>query len=240
MKFKTIAAGLAAAVVSTVLAPVAVSAPAQAQSQTSWYVNDEPVLWGPQNAWYWGDPGHGYGANNYRYTYAIGGESSADNWVHWYMGNRVGRQEIQVYVPSNHATATVNYNITIGSSTFKRAVAQRDTSGWYSLGNWNVNGADVVIAIFDNDAEQHWERNGLTWSSIGVDAIRMRCVSSCGSSQSPPPAPPPPTSAPGSGARGDDLTRSEQFWLAGLPLFSVALPLGQHHDEELRPRLLCH
>ena len=100
------------------------------------------------------------------------------------MGSRVGRQEIQVYVPSNHATATVNYNIDIGGRTSKDVVAQRDTSGWYSLGNWNANGADVIISVYDNDVVQHWERDGLVWSSIGVDAIRIRCVSDCSSTPS--------------------------------------------------------
>ena len=172
MRFRTIAATLIAVVLSTVVVPIAVSTPAVAQSQTDWYVNDDPTLFGPSNAWYSGAPGHGYGSNNYRYTYAIGGESTADNWVHWYMGNRVGRQEIQVYIPSNHATATVNYNITIGGNTYKRAVAQRHISGWHSLGNWTVNGADVVLAVYDNDAEQHLSRNGYVWSSIGIDAVR--------------------------------------------------------------------
>ena len=192
MRFKTLATALATVVLSTVLAPIAVSAPVQAQTQTDWHVNDSPTLFGPNQYWYWGDPGHGYGSNYYRYTYAIGGESTADNWARWNMGSRVGRQEIQVYVPSNHATATVNYNITIGGSTYKRAVAQRNISGWHSLGNWNTNGSEVVIAVYDNDATQHHERDGLAASRIGVDAIRMRCVSNCGSTASPPPPPPPP------------------------------------------------
>ena len=181
MRFKTLATALATVVLATVLAPIAVSAPVQAQTQTDWHVNDSPTLFGPNQYWYWGDPGHGYGSNYYRYTYAIGGESTADNWARWNMGSRVGRQEIQVYVPSNHATATVNYNITIGGSTYKRAVAQRNISGWHSLGNWNTNGSEVVIAVYDNDASQHHERDGLAASRIGVDAIRMRCVSNCGS-----------------------------------------------------------
>ena len=46
--------------------------------------------------WYPGEAGQGYGSNNFHYTYAIGGEQSAGNWVHWYMGHRAGRQEIQV------------------------------------------------------------------------------------------------------------------------------------------------
>ena len=191
MKFRAVSISLTVMLLATLLVPVAVSSPLQAQSQTSWSVNDNPTLFGPQQFWFHGASGHGYGTNNYRYTYAIGGDPSANNWARWNMGSRVGQQEIQVYVPSNHATATVNYNVTIGGSTSRVRVAQNGTRGWYSLGNWNTNGANVVIAVYDNDAEQHHERNGLASSSIGVDAIAMRCVSNCGSSSPPPPPPPP-------------------------------------------------
>ena len=195
-------------VICTALVPAAASSPVVAQEQTSWYVNDDPSLFGPSEYWYWGDPGHGYGSNYYRYTYAIGGARSADNWARWSMGPRVGLQEIQVYVPSNHATATVYYNITIGSRTFRRSVAQASISGWHSLGNWDAGGADVVVAVYDNDAGHHKDRHGYSASRIGVDAIRMRCVSRCsagppapvpdiavvipGDSTPPPPPPQPP------------------------------------------------
>ena len=189
MKIRTIAISLSVMLLATLLVPVAVSSPVQAQSQTSWYVNDNPTLFGPQQFWFHGASGHGYGTNNYRYTYATGGDPSPNNWARWNMGSRVGRQEIQVYIPSNHATATVNYNVTIGGSTSKVRVAQNGTRGWHSLGNWNTNGANVVVAVYDNDAEHHHERNGLASSSIGVDAIAMICVSSnCGST-------PPPTTS---------------------------------------------
>ena len=197
MKFRTISISVSAMLLATLLVPVAVSSPVQAQSQTSWYVNDNPTLFGPQQFWFHGASGHGYGTNNYRYTYAIGGDPSPNNWARWNMGSRVGQQEIQVYVPTNDATATVNYNVTIGGDTSKVRVAQNGTRGWYSLGRWNTNGANVVIAVYDNDAEQHHERNGLASSSIGVDAIAMRCVSSnCGSTPPPPPPPPDPPPPP--------------------------------------------
>ena len=190
MKIRTISISLSAMLLATLLVPVAVSSPVQAQSQTSWSVNDNPTLFGPQQFWFHGASGHGYGTNNYRYTYAIGGDPSPNNWARWNMGSRVGQQEIQVYVPTRHATATVNYNVTIGGGTSKVRVAQNGTRGWYSLGNWNTNGANVVVAVYDNDAEQHHERNGLASSSIGVDAIRMRCVSSnCGEPEGPPSEP---------------------------------------------------
>ena len=91
MRFKAVATALATVVLSTVLAPIAVSMPAQAQSQTNWHVNDNPSLFGPSQYWYWCNPGHGYGSNNCRFTYASGGESTATNWAQWNLGSRVGQ-----------------------------------------------------------------------------------------------------------------------------------------------------
>ena len=159
-----------------------------AQDQTSWYVNDKPSLFGPSQYWWAGDAGKGYGSNNYVYTYGIAGESSADNWARWSMGRRVGRQEIQVYVPNTRATATVLYRIDIGGSRYSKRVAQRNAYGWTALGTYNVDGASVTITLSDNDASQHWNRDGYGSSSIGVDAMAMRCVSRCSTTQ-PTPAP---------------------------------------------------
>ena len=55
-------------------------------------MNDNPTLFGPQQFWFHGASGHGYGTNNYRYTYATGGDPSPNNWARWNMGSRVGRQ----------------------------------------------------------------------------------------------------------------------------------------------------
>ena len=156
------------------------------QSQTDWYINDDPTLFGPSQHWYAGTAGDGYGSNNFRWTYAIGGEASADNWAHWYMGDRVGRQTISVYVPSNQATATVRYHIYKDNSYFTQAsIAQAGVSGWTTLGTWDFGNADVLIAVLDNAAVQHYNTHGYSASRIGVDAIAMRCVSNC-TSVSPP------------------------------------------------------
>lgn len=157
------------------------------QSQTDWYINDNPTLFGPSQYWYEGNVGHGYGSNNFKYTYAIGGDTNADNWARWNMGNRVGRQTIIVYVPSNQATATVRYNIFKDDSFFAQAnIAQANVSGWTTLGTWNFDNADVMITVQDNQAVQHHNTHGYAASRIAVDAIAMRCVSNCTSSASPP------------------------------------------------------
>jgi len=178
--------GLAVLVVATLVAavvvPVAAPSPVAAQQQqTSWYVNDNPSLRGPSRYWYAGDAGRGYGSNNFRYTYAIGGDTSTDNWASWSMGRRVGRQEIQMYVPRSKATATVTYRINIGGVEHTRRLAQKNASGWTSLGSYDADGSTVTIVVRDTDASEHHSRNGLAASRIGVDAARMRCVNRCSS-----------------------------------------------------------
>ena len=181
---------MAFSLVASVLAPAA-----SGQSQTSWYVNDNPSLNGPSRYWWAGDAGKGYGSNNYVYTYGTAGESNAGNWARWSMGKRVGRQEIQAYVPNTRATATVLYRIDIGGTQHTKRVAQRDAYGWTSLGAYDADGDTVTITLRDNEASQHWSRHGESKSSIGVDAIRMRCTSRCSTAPAATPAP-VPTQAP--------------------------------------------
>ncbi|WP_420620293.1 fibronectin type III domain-containing protein [Candidatus Poriferisocius sp.] len=162
-------------------------------------MNDNPSLNGPSRYWWAGDAGKGYGSNNYVYTYGTAGESNAGNWARWSMGTRVGRQEIQAYVPNTRATATVLYRIDIGGTQRTKRIAQRNAYGWTSLGTYDTDGDTVTITLRDNEATQHWNRHGKSKSSIGVDAIRMRCTSSCTTTTTPTPAPTqaPQTSVPG-------------------------------------------
>ena len=192
-----VTAGLVVALLAVVVAPIATSTPVEAQDQTSWYVNDDPSLYGPSRYWWWGDAGKGYGSNNYRFTFGSGGESGPENWARWSMGRRVGRQEIQVYVPNTKATATVVYRIGVGGREYTRQVAQRNAYGWTSLGNYDTDDANVTITLRDNEAAQHWNRHGYDAARIGVDAARMRCIARCSThSNSPPPPPPPPPTPP--------------------------------------------
>jgi len=110
------------------LVTAATSASALQSQQTDWYTNDNPT-YGPGGAkrgWRGGDPestGNGYGpsrySNNSNYAYASAASPPGDSWnptgswARWDMGTRVGNQEIQVYVPKNHATARVRYKITL-------------------------------------------------------------------------------------------------------------------------------
>ena len=104
------------------------------------------------------------------------------------MGNRIGRQELQVFVPCNHAVATVTYEIRTGAASHQREVRQYDECGhrqWTSLGQFDANGSNVTVTLADNASRQHHARHGLFWASFGVDAIRARCVASCDTERPP-------------------------------------------------------
>lgn len=154
-------------------------------AQSGWYVNDAPTLGGTERYWRPGQPGRGYGDNNYVYMLADSDASDPDNTALWEMGNRIGRQVVQVYIPSDNATATVDYKIRIHRAdntvirSFTRSVRQVGFIGWVPLITIEPNGSEVSILVEDNGARQDWETDGEIWSSIGIDAIRMRCVSDC-------------------------------------------------------------
>ena len=174
------------------------AAQAQNEDSTGWYVNDDPEYNGD---WQAGDPaskGKGYGAgkywgnSNYIYTNAsVGTDSVNQRYAVWKMGRRSGFQEIQAYVPSNHSTASVKYIIVAGNRRIGEQVAhQADISGWTSLGNWPAVNAEIQVEVHYSDSKTAAGKSGAFWRSIGVDALRMRCVSDCGAT--PPPGEPGP------------------------------------------------
>ena len=145
-----------------------------------------PIFRGRSEYWYAGQAGRGYGANNYRYTYAIGGAAQPDNTAVWDLGNRVGTQELQVFVPCNHAVATVRYEVLGAGTTRQPEVNQATQCGhtqWTSLGEFDFNSGSASVVLRDNNSDQHFLRGELWQSSFGVDAIRARCVSNCGVSE---------------------------------------------------------
>ena len=165
--------------------------------QTGWYVNDEPLFYA---SWVSGDPvsnGKGYGpsryhGSNYAYSAATNGRDPAGSRAVWHMGNRVGTQEIQVFIPGNHATARSKYRIVtrtdpnVYSFSYSNWVDQADLFGWQKLGNdweinghWDTNGDRIEIEVHYDDSEHATGRSGAIWRSVGADAIRMRCVSDC-------------------------------------------------------------
>ena len=209
---RTVMYAAVVAVVGLFLAGLSVSkttTPVQAQtgqSQTSWHVNDEPLLyyhdagklfrqpldsetdWGRSPAWWWrvrGGPNQSYSY----YTYAIGGVADSDNVAWWPMGSRRGIQQIEVYIPhssSRRSTAEVSYEIFQGNDDeIIIEINQRQYSGWISLGRFSFDGngsREVNIRVADNKASPHYNRpirNNYANSRIGISAVRMRCVSDC-------------------------------------------------------------
>ena len=168
----------------------------QAQ-QTRWHVNDEPVFFG---SWTSGDPvesGKGYGSSryhgsNYAYSAATSGKNPAGSRAVWHMGDRVGNQEIQVFIPGNHATARAKYRVITRtdsnnfSFSYSNWIEQADLFGWHQLGNdwetngyWDTNGGRIEIEVQYDESKHATGRSGAVWRSLGADAVRMRCVSNC-------------------------------------------------------------
>ena len=169
--------------------------------QTEWHVNDKPHLsyldegdrsrkiqsldstvWGKGPAW-WRLRGEGYSQSDSYYTFAIGGDPVVDNRAEWRMSSRVGTQEIEVHIPDNSSkpfTATVDYEIQIaGESSRFMLIEQERNKGWVSLGRFELNGAEVTIRVEDTNAYPHHTPENEHESRIGINAVRMRCVSDC-------------------------------------------------------------
>ena len=176
------------------------SAAAQSQVQTDWDVNDDPA-WGPdasqpgyaKRGWRGGtaNRAHGYGISryyansNYIYASATNGWNPSGSWAQWSMGERVGTQEIRVYIPSNHSTARVKYRLFLNNTLLRYSdwVHQANEEGWYSLGNMDSNGGDVIVELHYDDSATASGRTGAAYRSVGVDALAMICVSNCSTQQ---------------------------------------------------------
>ena len=163
--------------------------------QTGWHFNDDPVF-GPDGAnvgWRGGDPesrGHGYGPakyfnnSNYAFASAENGWNPRGSWARWEMGTRIGTQEIQAYIPGNDASARVKYAVIVGFETgsvidYSDWVNQEDEFGWHSLGRFSADGGNVTIEVRYDDSRTAIGRTGARWRSVGIDAVRMRCVVDC-------------------------------------------------------------
>ena len=178
------------------------------QSQTDWYINDDPGLAGDQffpgarSCFFEAQGGFGpakadspYDGSNFIYMLAAGGESDWENAAYWEMGSRVGVQRVSVFVPSgtlNSVTYTVwstdaRWDSQITRSDVTTAVEDRVTDGgrWVDLGEFPTSGADISILLYDNAAEYHALEVPRCTALVGVDAVRMRCVRECTLSQAP-------------------------------------------------------
>ena len=189
--FKRTSVSLAAAVLCSVVVPIAVSTPVTAhtgiQQDDAWYGVDDPVLEGPDNQW-WNVQGGGVDGD-YAYTYGNRDLTSYQNRAVWHMGHRHGWQPIYVYVPISpvEVQATVRYRIYKNEEWISTVeLNQSRNKGWQQLGIWEFNGAVVRIEARDNDAAQIFDRNSQVSSRMGIDKISMICWSSCNDSTEHP------------------------------------------------------
>lgn len=198
-RLKSGCAALTVCVLAAVVVPIAASAPAQAQSQTDWYVNDEPELYDEKDDYSWFVPpadvnNRGYGTNGFRFTIAIGNESreDTDSWANWDMGYVNGIVEIQAWIPSAWATANAGYEIWEDSFRVDTAwLDQQNVSGWQTLGIYDLGG-HLRVSVYDTVTQDDYRSVGIENARLAVDALRMRPIDT-----TPQPPPPPPTTAPG-------------------------------------------
>ena len=193
-----IAAFLSVCVMAAGLATVLAPASAQSTQQTDWTYYDNPELFPEGGNWLAGDPvsaDRGYGDakyhngvhwSNYAYVSTDGNRDPSGHYAVWTTDKSNGRYEIEVYVPKNHATARVRYVISTQSSDIRpEFVDQAAIGGWYSIGSYYADNEKFTVSTYYDESQDTripGVLNGANPRSVGVDAIRMRCVADCSES----------------------------------------------------------
>ena len=211
------------------LATALVPASAQSTQQTGWTYYDYPEHFpelSPDTDWLAGHPGdteRGYGPGQERYyansDYAYAstdlGRDPSGYYAKWDTESRVGVQEIQVFVPGDHASARVKYRISTPVTGHSWSVwVDQATIGtyprgaWHSLGTYDAHGDRFSVNVQYDESEPTTLDlgHGINPRSVGIDAIRMRCVADC-SETSGSQAPTAPTNVQFR-VSGDDVVAS--------------------------------
>ena len=190
---KPAAAALVIALLGTVLA-----APSSAQQTSYNFTDDTPERTG--RPWYSGSQtttrdgnstNDGYGANNFVYTYVKGSSDSRGNTVtsntsaHWDFSNVPrGRCQLEAYIPSDRATAWVDYHIFLNDDyTESRRIDQEQHNGWTRLRDYKFPGATRHIRVWLlnyswNGFTPPVDARGYPYNRIAVDALRLVCTGS--------------------------------------------------------------
>ena len=180
MKLRTAAiAGLAVVLLGTALA-------AGTGAQLSSYedLNDEPIRRG--EPWYRGGQGDGHGENDFYYTYVQGTDNASNERIdtrasaYWNFRNvPQSTCRIDVYVPSDRATAGVQYHIYEGDNYKTAAYLRQSLSdGWTELTTLDLQGS-VRIWLLNYSARGFAptaDSRGHLYNRIAADAIRLRCT----------------------------------------------------------------
>lgn len=156
------------------------------------YLNDLPVLSDEEGDFTWWQPPVeiqqlGEGDNGFWFTLAYGDGSRVDNWARWDFEDVTGRFLIEAWIPSNWATAHIQYNMwndTNRDGTYSRTeyighkwLDQARVYGWQLLGEYDLDGS-VRIEVQDNFARDDWRHDGTINTRLAVDAIRLVELSS--------------------------------------------------------------
>ena len=134
-----------------------------------------PELEGSGLGWHEGDPRHGDEIDGFWYTFVPPEEEWATNWAVWTFDDDPpwGYYIVEVYVPSNHATASVAYDIRVGGNLEASPVVdQFETNDWNNIGTIWVQG-QVTITVEDGRARPYRASDGITYRSIGIDGARL-------------------------------------------------------------------
>ena len=193
---RTRKAGIAALVIA--LLGTVLAAPSSAQQTSYNFTDDTPERSG--TPWYSGSQtttrdgnstNDGYGTNNFRYTYVKGSSDSRGNTVtsntsaYWDFSNVPrGRCQIEAYIPSNRATARVDYHIFLnGNYTESRRIDQEQHNGWITLRDYNFPDAIRHVRVWLlnyswNGFTPPVDSRGYIYNRIAVDALRIVCTGS--------------------------------------------------------------
>lgn len=152
-------------------------------------IDDDPALTDKDGTYSWWKPPanvdlHGYGANGFHFTLAIGnsGDDDTDNLAQWEFPAVDGEHEVQVWIPAEWAAAHVQYRIWADSDDDGRYSSQEYVagpwldqavdSGWQTLGTYDLKGS-VMIEVRDTRARDDWNDVGAVGARLAVDAIQL-------------------------------------------------------------------
>lgn len=174
-----------AAVAGLAIAVLGVALPASVGAQVTAYevVNDDPVTRG--GPWYPGSQGDGSSDNNFTYTYVQGTENASNEYIdtrasaYWDFHNVPrSRCRVDVYIPSDRATASVYYHVYLGGDYESSTQLQQNrNSGWTELTALELYGS-VRIWVLNYSSrgfEPTADSRGYLYNRIAVDAMRLRC-----------------------------------------------------------------
>ena len=144
-----------------------------------------PRYSGPDAYW---DPcpaGAGSGETVCRYMQSTGPDTGPLNCARWQLGAHIGFLELEAYVPSARATATVDYLLEYLDAETGEAVReqlevrQADVFGWVTLLRGKFRALSMELSACNNSALEGIGTHRWIDRLIGVDAASVTCLWHC-------------------------------------------------------------